>query len=216
MKLRIALFALVAAGAASSVAACGSSSEDACSSNASALTVCAKGAVIKGVDVSYYQGTIDWVKVKGAGIDFAISRVSDGVGFIDPKFAANWPASKKAGLVRGTYQFFEPAQDPIKQADLMFAEVQKAGGFQAGDLPPVLDVEVTGGLTPAQIQASMTKWLNYVEAKIGRKPIIYTAAFMSSNVGTGFKAYPLWVANYGPACPTMPSGWTRWWPPPMW
>jgi hypothetical protein len=56
----------------------------------------------------------------------------------------------------------------------------------------------------------MHKWLDRVKSKTGRTPIIYTAAFMSGNVGTGFTAYPLWVANYGVSCPTMPSNWTHW------
>ena len=185
-------------------------SDNTCSSTSSALSVCAKGATVKGVDVSVYQGSVDWAKAKAAGIDFAIARVSDGTGNPDTEFPSNWPNMKTAGVVRAVYQFYRPSEDPIAQADLMLGMVSKAGGFQAGDMPAVMDIEVTDGLSPAQIQASMQKWLTYVETKTGRKPIIYTAAFMSSNVGTGFTAYPLWVANYGPSCPTMPSSWTQW------
>jgi lysozyme len=192
------------------VLACSSSSDNTCSSTSSALSVCAKGAVVKGVDVSVYQGLVDWNKAKGAGVLFAIARVSDGTGNPDTQFANNWPGMKKAGVLRGTYQFFRPSEDPIAQADLMFTMLNKAGGLQSDDLPPVMDIEVTDNLAPAAIQAAMKKWLNYVEGKINRKPIIYTAAFMSANVGSGFSAYPLWVANYGPVCPTMPSGWNQW------
>ena len=191
--------------------ACSSSSgENACSGQGSALSVCAKGPTVPGIDVSYYQGNIDWAAVKKAGKVFAIARVSDGSGFIDPDFQKNWKGMKSAGLIRGVYQFFRPNQDPIAQADLLLSELKAGGGLDVADLQPVMDMEVSGGLGPAAIQANMQKWLTYVESKTGRKPIIYTAAFMSSNVGTGFVKYPLWVANYGVSCPTMPSNWTQW------
>ncbi|HEX7603874.1 MAG TPA: GH25 family lysozyme [Polyangiaceae bacterium] len=198
-------------GLVTTALACSSSSgENACTADGAALSVCAKGPTVPGLDVSYYQGTIDWNAVKKAGKVFAIARVSDGTGFTDPTFVKNWQGMKSAGIIRGVYQFFRPNQDPIAQADLMLAQLKAAGGLAADDLQPVMDMEVSGGLGPAAIQANMQKWLTYVEGKTGRKPIIYTAAFMSSNVGTGFTKYPLWVANYGPVCPTMPSGWTQW------
>ncbi len=207
-RMRIALVALALTSIAS--VACSSSSDNTCASSAAALSICAKGAVTKGIDVSTYQGVVDWQKAKGAGVEFSIARVSDGTGFPDNQFAANWPGMKKAGVLRGTYQFFHPGEDPIAQADLMFSMLKQAGGLASDDLPPVMDIEVTDNLGPAAIQASMKKWLNYVEGKINRKPMIYTAAFMSGSVGAGFTAYPLWVANYGPKCPTMPSGWNEW------
>jgi lysozyme len=60
------------------------------------------------------------------------------------------------------------------------------------------------------MRAHVKTWLARIEAKTGRRPIVYTAAFMSATIGTGFSAYPLWVANYGATCPSMPSGWTKW------
>ncbi len=200
----------VALTALAATVACSSSPDNTCSSTASALSVCAKGTVVKGVDVSVYQGNVNWPQAKSAGVEWAIARVSDGTGNPDTQFANNWPNMKKAGVLRGLYQFFRPSEDPIAQADLMFTMLKNAGGLQSGDLPPIMDMEVTDGLGPAAIQAAMKKWLNYVEGKINRKPMIYTAAFMSGNVGTGFSNYPLWVANYGPSCPTMPSGWSQW------
>ncbi|HSQ65777.1 MAG TPA: GH25 family lysozyme [Polyangiaceae bacterium] len=191
-------------------AGCSSGNENACTGGGQALNKCANGTTIKGVDVYEGQGTIDWTSVKGAGIDFAITRVSDGTAYPDSTFEANWVGIQKAGMVRGLYQFFRPDVDPIAQADLMFSKLAKAGGLQSGDLPPVLDVEVTDGLSASQVQTAMKKWLAYVQQKTGRTPMIYTAAFMSSTIGTGFSSYPLWVANFGATCPLMPSGWTDW------
>src|SRR5262245_1766628 len=69
------------------------------------LIVCPAGATVKGVDVSVYQGNINWAMAKAAGIAFAIARVSDGM-FMDTKFDQNWSGMKANGIVRGAYQFF--------------------------------------------------------------------------------------------------------------
>src|SRR5688572_24159740 len=85
--------------------------------------VCAQGAVTKGIDVSYYQGVIDWNRVKSDGVEYAFIRVSDGEVFRDPKFTANWANARSAGVIRGAYQFFRPAQNVANQAQMMIAAV---------------------------------------------------------------------------------------------
>jgi GH25 family lysozyme M1 (1,4-beta-N-acetylmuramidase) len=100
---------------------------------------CAAGTTAPGIDVSYYQGSIDWNAVQASGIAFTFVRVSDGATFSDPKFAANYAGAQTAGLIRGAYQFFRADQDIDAQANMMIAAV---GTLQPGDLPPVLDVEV--------------------------------------------------------------------------
>jgi lysozyme len=192
------------------LAGCSSGSDNACSGAGEALTVCAKGAVTKGVDVSVYQGAVSWSKVKAAGLTFAIVRVSDGTGNLDSTFATNWKGTQSNGLVRGVYQFFEPGEDPTKQANLVLSQVKSAGGFDAGDLPPVMDIETTGGQSDATIQSNMATWLDVITKAIGRKPIIYTNLNTSSHFGGKFGGYPLWVASWGASCPTMPSGWSAW------
>jgi hypothetical protein len=74
----------------------------------------------------------------------------------------------------------------------------------------VLDLETDDGLAASAVVAKAQQWLAAIEVATGVKPILYTAAFMSSVIGTNFGAYTLWVANYGTTCPTMPSGWTDW------
>jgi lysozyme len=179
-------------------------------SGSEALRTCAGGTTLKGVDVSYYQGSITWASVKSAGNAFAFMRVSDGLSFPDSKFAANWAGAKAAGLIRGPYQFFRPGQDPTNQANAMLAQIDAAGGLAAGDLPPVLDLEVTDGQSASVVVSRALTWLSVVQKKIGVKPIVYTANFMSGTIGNSFGAYTLWVANYGASCPLMPSGWTSW------
>ena len=105
------------------------------------VTACGTGPTVKGMDVSYYQGTIDWAKVKADGVQYAIIRVSDGLNTPDTKFDSYWAGSRAAGVLHGAYQFFEPSQDPIAQADMLLAKI---GTLKPDDLPPTIDVEVTG------------------------------------------------------------------------
>jgi lysozyme len=208
--LGCALLACGGVGATGCSSSDGGPSSECTGESAAALRTCAAGSTLKGIDVSYYQGTVDWTKVKSGGQSFAFVRVSDGVSYPDSKFAANWPAMKNAGLVRGVYQYFRPTQDVQAQVDLLFTKLNAAGGLQSGDLPPVLDLETDGGLASSTVVARAKDWLAKVEAKIGMKPIVYTAAFMSTTIGTSFGGYTLWVANYGATCPLMPSGWSNW------
>jgi len=209
MKLR-PLLAIALLASSAVVAACSSSSDNTCSSTGQALTVCATGKTVKGVDVSVYQGTVTWSSVKNAGVVFGIARVSDGTGTLDSTFATNWKNMKSNGIVRGVYQFFEPGEDPTQQANLVISQVKSAGGFDTGDLPPVMDMEVTGGQTDATIQSHMQTWLDAIEKAVGRKPLIYTNESTSSHFGGKFTSYPLWVASWGASCPTMPNGFAAW------
>lgn len=176
----------------------------------SALKTCAGPTTLRGIDVSYYQGNVDWAKVKAAGQTFAFVRVSDGIDYPDSKFAQNWPGTKRAGLVRGLYQFFRPGKDVTAQVNLLVSKLDAAGGLQPGDLPPVLDLESDGGLPAATVVARAKAWIAQIEDRLDVKPIVYTAAFMSKVIGDHFGDYVLWVANYQTTCPTMPSGWTDW------
>jgi lysozyme len=204
---RAAPVALALALSGSLAACAGASPDESTAQEDDALRTCAHGTTVKGVDVSYYEGTIDWHAVKAAGRVFAFARVSDGLTHVDPKFAANWAGMHDAGLVRGAYQYFRPGEDPIAQANLLLSKLGTRGAL---DLPPVLDVETADGQSAAHVQSAVHAWLTHVEQALGRKPIVYTAAFMSSTLGSGFSKYTLWVANYGATCPSMPTGWTSW------
>lgn len=179
-------------------------------SGSEALKTCAKGATINGVDISAYQGNVSWSQIKASGRQFAFVRISDGLNSPDSKFAQNWPAMKTAGVVRGSYQFFRPSQDPGLQAQMVIDKLAAAGGIKPGDLPPVLDLESADGLASNVVVSKAKVWLNKIETALNVKPIVYTAAFMSNVIGDNFGAYTLWVANYQTTCPTMPSGWTDW------
>ena len=151
----------------------------------------ASGAV-QGYDVSVYQGAFSWT---AAGISFGAARISDGSGYLDTEFDHNWSTMKSKGLIRAAYQFFEPGEDEVAQANLV---IEKVGRLGAGDLPVMLDVEVTGGQSAATIRARSLHWLQLVEAGTGKRPFVYSyASFLQTYLGSGFGGYPLWIANYG-------------------
>jgi GH25 family lysozyme M1 (1,4-beta-N-acetylmuramidase) len=205
MKLRTA-FGLAAI--ALLAAACGSAPDEGpvASSNQD-LVVCAGGAIVQGIDVSYYQGSINWTAVHNSGRGFGIARIADGTGFMDPTFQTNYAGMKSVGMVRGSYIFFRPETDPIAQAD----EVLKAiGTLGDGDLPPMLDVEVTDGVAASTIVSRINQWISHVTAAIGRRPMVYTAPYFWSQLGSPSVAADLVVANWGPSCPTVPGGWSGW------
>lgn len=180
------------------------------SSTEQAATVCGTGPTVKGIDVSYYQGTIDWAAAKADGVEFAFVRVSDGLNNHDSKFAANWAGTKAKGILRGAYQFFRPGQDAIAQADLLLSTM---GPLGANDLPPVIDVEAADGMSAAQISAKVKQWIAHVKAATGRTPIVYTGFyFWRDSVGApNVLPSPLWHAQYSSAaCPNIPSPWTTW------
>ena len=92
--------------------------------------------VLRGIDVSAYQGpAIAWHSVAASGISFAYIRAADGAGSPDGTFAGNWRGATSAGVTPGAYLFFEPAQSPIAQANLLVAQLRSVG-FTRGDLVP--------------------------------------------------------------------------------
>jgi lysozyme len=164
----------------------------------------------QGLDVSHFQGTVDWPQVAQAGYAFAFIKATDGITYVDPMFATNWAGAKAAGLLRGAYHFFEADDDPQQQA----ANYLKNVSLESGDLPPVLDVEAssTSSEVPtATIIDSIQAWLYAVAQATGRTPILYTNRTYWDSLGTEqFSGYPLWLAEYGVASPTLPQGWTSW------
>ncbi|HVY47416.1 MAG TPA: GH25 family lysozyme [Minicystis sp.] len=187
----------------------GPDTRDMTDSGDDALTVCAAHGTVEGVDVSEFQGSINWSQVKAAGRVFAFIRVSDGTGHLDSTFAHNWAAAKSAGVIRGAYQFFRASEDGTAQANVLLSHM---GTLQAGDLPPVADVEVSDGVGPSTLNAQLAKWVARIKSATGKTPIIYTSPGLwpSLSGSSSFKGETMWVANWGPSCPGLPSPWTSW------
>lgn len=157
---------------------------------------------------------VNWLEIRQAGNLFAFAKATDGVGFVDSRFGDNWLGMRNAALIRGAYHYFRVAQDAATQADNFLNHVH----LEAGDLPPVLDIEGTGngGATNEQWINGVRTWLNRVRASTGRTPIIYTRAnYFNRHLDNTFGEFRLWVAHWGAANPTLPQswppgGWTFW------
>jgi lysozyme len=161
---------------------------------------------LPGIDVSHFQGEVDWRAVAAAGVRFAFIKATEGLTDVDPRFAQNWQGSRAAGVLRGAYHFLHPNLDGRQQAAHFLSVVT----LDDDALPPALDVEVTDGVDRAALCACIETWLGAVEAALGCKPVVYTDPwFWRDNVGANLSSYPLWLACYG-AQPEVPASWGSW------
>lgn len=168
---------------------------------------------IHGIDVSKYQEVIAWeevraMQVKKIRLGFTFIKATEGLGNVDRQFRRNWKKSKEAGITRGAYHFFLATKDGRMQAENFIKSVD----LQPGDLPPVLDIEQTYGITAEVMKREVKEWLEIVQAYYGIKPIIYTNVdFYKRNLGSDFDDYPLWVAHYyQPNQPRIKRDWLFW------
>lgn len=162
---------------------------------------------VKGIDVSRYQGQIEWEKVKAAGTSFAFIKATEGEQLVDPTFVRNWQASKAAGIVRSPYHFYRPAIDPKIQARHFLAQIK----MEPGDLPPVLDLEVTDGRSASRIREGVITWMEVVEKALGIRPILYTTPKFAEDYLDGqLNAYPMWLVDLGWGSPDLPPGVEQW------
>ena len=163
-----------------------------------------------GIDVSTYQGDVDWATVASQGVFYGFAKATEGASSSDDKFARNWAGMRSLGIVRGAYHFFRPGKDATVQANNFLKTVQSIEAF---DLPAVLDLEIDDGLSASAVIDRALQWMSIIEAKTGRKPIVYTfPVFWEDKLGnpTQLANYPLWVANFGSGAPYFPSAWRTW------
>lgn len=167
--------------------------------------------MIEGIDVSNNNGRIDWDQVAGAGVAFAIAKVSEGVGFVDPDFAGHWAEMKRVGLVRGAYHFARPSRNgPIAEAMRFLAALNAGGGVEVGDFV-ALDLEDDNPGTPPDLQEWASRWLELVEQQLGFKPMLYSRTEYLLRRGCANDAtlaeHGLWLAAFGDARPDPTPGW---------
>lgn len=167
----------------------------------------------QGIDVSRYQGDINWSKVKEAGKVFAIIKASQGKSYRDPKFLANVRGARAAGVLIGAYHFLDATNeaDAREEAQNLYNAMKEAGGIGLFDLPPVLDYETNPGkLSKAQISAVTKAFLVEIERLTGRKPMIYSGNSFAANFDASMACYPLWVARYSSKVPWNVPTWSEW------
>lgn len=148
-----------------------------------------------GIDVSHYQGKIDWPKVKQSKhpIKFVFVRATMGEDGKDKRFKENFAAAKKYGYLRGAYHYYRPNEN----SSLQFTNFKQSFEFKTGDFYPVLDIENYSKYGNDNLRKGVQNWLTLAEQTYGVKPIIYTGFDFYKRVIKGhFKGYPLWIAAY--------------------
>jgi lysozyme len=165
---------------------------------------------VQGIDVSSYQGTVNWASVRGAGITFGFTKATEGATYTNPTFAANWANMRANRIVRGAYHYGRPQSDPVAQADFFVSTVQPG----KGDLQLVLDIETTDGKTPAQVGGWVTAFLNQLQARTGRPGIVYTGFYFwrdQAGNNASNQNCPLWLAAYTTSTSGLiPAAWNTW------
>jgi lysozyme len=166
------------------------------------------GYSVHGIDVSSYQGRVDWPEVSRHRVRFAFIKATEGVSLRDRRFQRNWSGAKKNGILRGAYHYFQPNYDGTAQANLFVSTVP----LQAGDLPPVLDVEHPEFHDVAVMRRHISTWLRLVERHYGVRPILYSNySFYQRYLAGHFDKYPLWLAHYEVERPVLPRDkWIIW------
>lgn len=154
---------------------------------------------VHGVDVSRWQGTIDWPRVRASGAAFAFIKATEGGDHVDDRFAENWAAAGRAGIPRGAYHFYYFCRSGAEQAAWFIRNVPK----ERGALPPVLDMEWNHKSRtcpqrpgPATVRAEMGAFLATVVRHYGQRPVIYvTPDFYAQNELWRLNGYHFWLRS---------------------
>lgn len=154
---------------------------------------------IFGIDISHYQGIINWEKVvtfeDSIPISFVMIRATAGKNKQDEFFTYNWQETEKKEFLRGAYHYYRPNENSTEQAKFFIKNVV----LKPGDLAPILDIEQEPKKQSMDsLRKGIQNWLDLVEAHYGKKPILYTGdSFYNDYLkNKGFDDYPLWIANY--------------------
>lgn len=172
-----------------------------------------KGDYLLGIDVSEYQGVINWnqleaIKNEGA-LSFVIIRSTAGKDHRDRFFTSNWREAKKKGIIRGAYHYYRPNEKGMEQADFFIKNVK----LSPGDLPPIVDIEKLSDVQSTKsLIAGVSTWIDRVGEHYGIQPIIYSGAYFYKKHLLGkFPNHILWVANYNKVKnPLVDYPWSFW------
>ena len=176
---------------------------------------------LEGIDISHWQGAVDFAKVKGAGKRFVVAKATEGIGFTDDNWAKYRNGAAAQGLAVTGYHFARPDGNPTKPREEARWYVSQLN-LQPGMLIPALDLERGGGLGRTALTNWVAAWLDEVYQLTGVKAMIYTSpSFWRSYLGDtrqfadqGYNV--LWIAHWGVSKPTVigsnwgGKGWTFW------
>ncbi len=164
---------------------------------------------LSGIDVSAWQGEIDWSAVRSSGVEVAMLRASEGETVVDSTFERNYAGAKSSGVAVGFYHFMtaDTIAGAQRQADFF---AQTIAGKEA-DCLLALDVGDAVSLSEEELTAVALAFLERVESRTGLRAMLYTDAWAArARFGAALARYPIWVANYGVSLPEANGKWTSW------
>lgn len=167
---------------------------------------------VRGVDVSAYQGEIDWPVLADQDLDFAFIKATEGSAHEDERFAASWEGARATDLLVGAYHFLSFESPGADQAAHMIDVVPA----ESGTLPPVVDVEYYGDFaadppTVDELRGILDPMLDALEEHYGVPPILYTTQQIRADyLGDDYDRYPLWIRSVA-STPDLPRrDWEFW------
>lgn len=171
---------------------------------------------IHGIDVSRWQGDINWQQARDAGVSFAYIKATEGGDVADPKFQDYWAGSRRAGVARGAYHYFYFCRPAAQQARWFIKHVPR----DPNALPHVLDMEWTPHsptctIRPdgAHVRREAKRFLDMLEAHYGRRPILYATVDFYQETGIGrLQGTEFWLRSVAghPAQVYPGAGWSFW------
>ena len=171
---------------------------------------------IHGIDVSRYQGDVDWTKARANGVSFAFIKATEGGDRVDPRFDDYWRGARRAGLPVAPYHFYYFCTSPEEQAAWFIRNVPKA----AVVMPPVIDMEWNPRSPtcrtrpgPSVVRDDLARFASIIKNHYGKTPIIYTTVdFHRKNLEGHFKGYGFWLRSVANSPDGVYAGrdWTFW------
>lgn len=150
---------------------------------------------IFGIDVSHYQGNINWREMRTSHhpIEYVFIRSTMGIDGKDKRFKQNWDNAKQHNYIRGAYHYYRPNENSTQQ----FENFSNSVKLNTGDFIPILDIEKESQFGMENLRAGVLNWLKLAEAEYGVKPMVYTGLkFYLDNLKGHIDGYPLWIAAY--------------------
>ena len=176
--------------------------------------ICISDYAVRGVDVSEYQGEINWDTIHNENVSFAFIKATEGSSYTDPYFDDNWSNVCESGILTGAYHFFSFDSNAETQADNYISIVP----YTEDSLPPVVDIEFYGRYKRAHptnkdlVISELSYLLDRLESTYGKRPIIYaTISTYREYISGHFDDYPVWIRSvYVPASWCIGAEWTFW------
>jgi GH25 family lysozyme M1 (1,4-beta-N-acetylmuramidase) len=161
----------------------------------------------KGIDISSWQGNVDFKKVKDSGIKIVFIKVTEGISYVNNYFSSAYTNAKAQGMIIGVYHFFLGGIDPKAQARHFVNII----GNREIDCRLAIDIEQTNGLDKTSLTSAAISFLEEVKKLTGKDTVVYTYTnFARTSLDSRLGVYPLWIAEYGVNIPGNNPIWNQW------